>query len=134
MSQNFPNKLVAVVNKQIDSGVLMNALAHMCLGFGAHMGPSDLHLMDYKNAEGAIYPNISKIPFIILRRKIPISLLTCSCKPKKAAGVHYSVFTDTMSHQRHMAGSGGTYAGGKRGRDHVLWPRVCLAQMPSFLS
>ena len=44
-------------------------LAHMCLGFGAHMGPTELHLMDYKNAEGFIYPNISKMPFIILREK-----------------------------------------------------------------
>lgn len=44
----FQNKLVAVVNKQIETGVVMNAVAHMCLGFGAHMGSTDLHLMDYK--------------------------------------------------------------------------------------
>lgn len=34
----FQNKLVAVVNKQIETGVLMNALAHMCLGFWSSYG------------------------------------------------------------------------------------------------
>lgn len=92
----FPNKLVAIVNKQIDTGVLMNAVAHMCLGFGAHMGHRELHLMDYKNAEGFIYPNISKMPFIILREKNSNKIGTLLMKAKEA-GLQYSVFTNTMT-------------------------------------
>lgn len=92
----FPNKLVAVVNKQIETGVLMNAVAHMCLGFGAHMGAEDLQLMDYKNAEGFIYPNISKMPFIILREKNSNKIGNLLFKAKEA-GVQYSVFTNTMT-------------------------------------
>jgi hypothetical protein len=92
----FQNKLVAVVNKQIEMGVAMNALAHMCLGFGAHMGPSDLHLMDYKNAEGFVYPNISKMPFIILREKNSNKIANLLMKAKEV-GVQYSVFTNTMT-------------------------------------
>jgi hypothetical protein len=92
----FQNKLVAVVNKQIETGVVMNALAHMCLGFGAHMGPSDLHLMDYKNADGFIYPNISKMPFIVLREKNSNKIANL-LKMAKEAGVYYSVFTNTMT-------------------------------------
>lgn len=92
----FQNKLVAVVNKQIDTGVLMNAVAHMCLGFGAHMGPKELHLMDYKNAEGFIYPNISKMPFIILREKNSNKIAQLLFKAKEA-GIQYSVFTNTMT-------------------------------------
>lgn len=92
----FPNKLVAIVNKQIDTGVLMNAVAHMCLGFGAHMGKDDLHLMDYKNGDGFIYPNISKMPFIILREKNSNKIGTLLAKAKEA-GIHYSVFTNTMT-------------------------------------
>lgn len=92
----FDNKLVAVVNKKIETGVLMNAVAHMCLGFGARTGPAELHLMDYKNAEGFAYPNISKMPFIILREdnsnKIAKLLMEA-----KAAGIQYSVFTNTMT-------------------------------------
>lgn len=92
----FQNKLVAVVNKQIEMGVAMNALAHMCLGFGAHMGAEELHLMDYKNADGFIYPNISKMPFIILREKNSNKIANLLMKAKES-GIQYSVFTNTMT-------------------------------------
>lgn len=92
----FHNKLVAVVNKQIETGVLMNAVAHMCLGFGANKGHHDLHLMDYKNADGFIYPNISKMPFIILREKNSNKIGTLLIKAKEA-GLQFSVFTNTMT-------------------------------------
>jgi hypothetical protein len=92
----FHNKLVAVVNKQIEMGVAMNALAHMCLGFGAHMGAEVLHLMDYENADGFIYPNISKMPFIILREKNSNKIANLLTKAKEA-GIQYSVFTNTMT-------------------------------------
>lgn len=92
----FKYKLAAVVNKKIDNGILMNALAHMCLGFGAHTGHTELHLMDYKNAEGFVYPNISKMPFIILKEdnsnKIAKLLLEA-----REANIQYSVFTNTMT-------------------------------------
>lgn len=92
----FQNKLVAVVNKQIDTGVAMNALAHMCLGFGAHMGIAELHLMNYENADGCVYPNISKMPFIILREKNSNKIADLLRKAKES-GVQYSVFTNTMT-------------------------------------
>lgn len=63
---NFENKMVAVLNKSIPSGTLMNALAHMCIGFGAGIGKNDLRLTNYKDADGGDHPNISEIPFIIL--------------------------------------------------------------------
>ncbi len=92
----FQYKLVAVVNKKIETGILMNALAHMCLGFGAHTGSTELHLMDYKNSEGFVYPNISKMPFIILKEdnsnKIAKLLMAA-----KEMGIQYSVFTHTMT-------------------------------------
>src|SRR5262245_14777229 len=92
----FQNKLVAVINKQIETGVAMNALAHMCLGFGAHMDPSVLHLMDYKNAEGCVYPNISKITFIILREKNSHNIGNLLTKAKET-NIPYAAFTNTMT-------------------------------------
>lgn len=62
----FQNKLVAVMNKSIPAGSLMNALAHMCIGFGASIGPEALRLTNYKDADGGDHPQISEIPFIIL--------------------------------------------------------------------
>ncbi|MBA2727985.1 MAG: DUF2000 domain-containing protein [Parachlamydiaceae bacterium] len=92
----FKYKLVAVVNKKIETGVLMNALAHMCLGFGAHTGPEKLHLIDYKNAEGFVYPNISKMPFIILREDNSNKIAKLLMEAKEN-GIQYSVFTNTMT-------------------------------------
>lgn len=63
----FTNKLVAVLNKSIEPGKLMNALAHMCIGFGAAIGEQELQLVDYQDADDGRHPNISKMPFIILQ-------------------------------------------------------------------
>ncbi len=62
----FKNKLVAVLNKSIDHGKVMNALAHMCIGLGSAIGQEPLRLTDYRDADGGSHPYISEIPFIIL--------------------------------------------------------------------
>lgn len=62
----FKNKLVAVLNKKIETGKLMNALAHMCIGLGSAVPKDDLRLTEYKDADGGGHPFISEIPFIIL--------------------------------------------------------------------
>ena len=62
----FKNKLVAVLNKGIEPGKAMNALAHMCIGLGARIGQDDLRLTDYRDADEGSHPWISEIPFIIL--------------------------------------------------------------------
>lgn len=42
--EKFKNKLVAVLNKSIEHGKVMNALAHMSIGLGAAIGQADLRL------------------------------------------------------------------------------------------
>lgn len=66
MSQ-LPNKIVAVLNKSIETGKVMNALAHMSIGFGAALGEETLELVDYQDADQNTHPNISKMPFIVLK-------------------------------------------------------------------
>ena len=96
---SFENKLVALVNKDIDVGVAMNAVAHMAIGFGAQLNNEILHLNDYKDKEGNIYPNISQMPFMILRGKS--NEIRKAVQGSKEHTVQYSVFTNTMT--------GGTY-------------------------
>jgi hypothetical protein len=82
--EKFSNKLVAVLNKSIETGKLMNALAHMCIGLGSAIGTDD-----------GSHPFISEIPFIILTEN--------SNKIRKlrheaiANQIQFNDFTDTMT-------------------------------------
>lgn len=93
--KKFKNKLVAVLNKSIEHGKIMNALAHMCIGLGSAIGQEQLRLTDYKDADGGSHPFISELPFIILSEN--------SNKIRKlrneAIGNHimFNDFTDTMT-------------------------------------
>ena len=91
----FENKLVALINKEIETGVAMNAIAHMTIGLGAQLNHELLRLNDYQDQEGNIYPNISQMPFMVLRGK--------SSEIRKAVGqakeekMQFGVFTHTMT-------------------------------------
>lgn len=91
----FQNKLVAVLNKSIEPGKVMNALAHMCIGLGSAIGQPDLRLTDYQDADGGSHPFISEIPFIILSensnkiRKLRFAALS--------QNILLNDFTDTMT-------------------------------------
>ena len=64
----FLKKLVAVVNEKIELGKAMNALAHMAVGLGGSIdNKEELRLIDYIDADGGKHPNISEMPFIILK-------------------------------------------------------------------
>lgn len=95
MVNEFQNKLVAVLNKSIDPGKLMNALAHMCIGLGSEIGQPPLRLTHYKDADGGSHPFISEIPFIILTANSnKIRQLRNEAIANKFA---FNDFTDTMT-------------------------------------
>lgn len=64
---SFSNKLVAVMNEKIEPGIIMNALAHMSIGFGSQIGKDPLRLTNYVDADGGSHPYISEMPFMILK-------------------------------------------------------------------
>lgn len=94
-NDKFKNKLVAVLNKSIETGKLMNALAHMCIGLGTAINKEELRLTDYRDADGGSHPYISEIPFIILTEN--------SNKIRKLRheailnNIIFNNFTDTMT-------------------------------------
>jgi len=91
----FKNKLVAVLNKSIEPGKVMNALAHMCIGLGSAIGQNDLRLTDYLDANGSSHPFISEIPFIILSENS--NKIRKLRKEALAQNILLNDFTDTMT-------------------------------------
>ncbi len=91
----FENKLVAVMNEKIEPGVIMNALAHMCIGFGSDIGKEPLRLTNYNDADGSSHPNISEMPFMIL--KANSNKIRTLRQAAIEAGIKCVDFTDTMT-------------------------------------
>lgn len=67
MTIPFSNKLVAVMNEKIEPGIIMNALAHMSIGFGSEIGKEPLRLTNYIDGDSGSHPSISEMPFMILK-------------------------------------------------------------------
>lgn len=91
----FANKLVAVMNEKVEPGVVMNALAHLCIGFGAAIGKESLRLTHYIDADGGSHPHISEMPFMIL--KANSNKLKALKQAAQEAGIQCVDFTDTMT-------------------------------------
>lgn len=91
------NKFVAVLNKKIPVGLLMNALAHMCAGISAGYDNLDEMRFDsYFDKNNGEHKSISDHAFIVLRadnsnkiRNLRSELIN--------EGVHFVDFTDTMT-------------------------------------
>lgn len=91
------HKFVAVLNKKIPVGNLMNALGHMTAGLAAsYPEVSEMRFGDYTDADGNAHVNISDNPFIVLAADNSNKLRTLR-EALKEAGIHFNDFTSTMT-------------------------------------
>ena len=70
--QQLPNenskRFIAILNKKIEVGRLMNALGHMTAGLaGGNNLTEDMCLLQYEDKNGGKHQNISHFPFIVLK-------------------------------------------------------------------
>jgi len=60
-------RFIALLNKKIPTGLLMNALGHMTAGLaGGYNKNQEMCFLQYKDKDGGVHPNISNFPFIVL--------------------------------------------------------------------
>lgn len=91
------NKFVAVLNKKIPVGQLMNALGHMAAGLvGSYPEIAMMRFDNYIDQNGGVHKSISDHPFIILSADNSNQLRTLR-NDLTAANIHFVDFTNTMT-------------------------------------
>jgi hypothetical protein len=99
MFNNLPDenskRFIAVLNKKIEIGKLMNALGHMTAGLaGMNNHENSMCFLEYKDS--GIHPNISHFPFIILKADNSNKIRTVREEALRR-GILFTDFTSTMT-------------------------------------
>jgi hypothetical protein len=90
-------KFVAVLNKKIETGKLMNALGHMTAGLAGGFGKGhEMSFLEYKDKDNNIHPNISHFPFIILKGENSNQIRKVR-NEAMARNILFTDFTSTMT-------------------------------------
>lgn len=90
-------RFIAVLNKKIEVGKLMNALGHMTAGLiGGASNIPDMCFLPYEDKEGGKHPNISHFPFIILKADNSNQIRTVR-NEAIARNIQFTDFTSTMT-------------------------------------
>jgi hypothetical protein len=90
-------RFIAVLNKKVEIGKLMNALGHMTAGLAGKVGnPQNMCFLDYEDKEKGVHPGISHFPFIVLKADNSNKIRTVRnlAKEKK---IIFTDFTSTMT-------------------------------------
>jgi len=95
--QPTSHKFVAVLNKKIEVGKLMNALGHMAVGLNSLVPDKDAMRFDsYIDKDGGEHKSISDNPFIILSADNSNQIRTLR-NSLKGNNIPFNDFTSTMT-------------------------------------
>ncbi len=98
MTDDLKYRVVIALDKTLEPGRAMNAVAHMSAGLSgliAEKGEIDqLRFQDYKDQDGKVYPSISDLPMIVMRGKK--GHVRRFAEEAKAEGMDTTCFLDTM--------------------------------------
>lgn len=90
------HKFVAVLNKKVEQGRLMNALSHMAAGISAHYShKEELRFNTYRDKDGGKHNSISDNAFIVLSADNSNQLRTLR-NNLLAENIFFVDFTSTM--------------------------------------
>lgn len=90
-------RFIAILNKKIETGRLMNALGHMTAGLaGGYKESNDMCFLQYKDKNSGIHPNISHFPFIVLAAENSNQIRTVRNEAIRRQ-IPFTDFTSTMT-------------------------------------
>lgn len=90
-------RFIAILNKKVETGRLMNALGHMTAGLvGGFGNVEEMCFLEYKDKDGGVHPNISHFPFIVLKADNGNQIRTIRNEALKR-GIPFTDFTSTMT-------------------------------------
>ena len=73
MADELTHRVIIALDKTLEPGRAMNAIAHMMAGLSALIAEQgevgNLRFQDYKDKSGQTYPSISDLPMIVMRGK-----------------------------------------------------------------
>jgi len=91
------HRFVALLNKKVETGRLMNALGHMTAGLvGGSGNIEQFCFLQYHDADNGTHPNISHFPFIVLRADNSNQIRTLR-NTLLEKGIPFTDFTSTMT-------------------------------------
>lgn len=92
----FENKLIVVVNENIEEGKAMMALSHAMLGFGAGLTDrQEVRLNRYEDASNGVHEPISEMPIVVLKGSS--NKIRELRKSALALGLKFTDFCESMS-------------------------------------
>jgi len=96
LSDENSYRFIAVLNKKVETGILMNALGHMTAGLAGKVCQQDMQFLEYRDKNGGSHPGISHFPFIVLVAENSNKIRTAR-KEAIARGIPFTDFTSTMT-------------------------------------